>query len=75
MILDEVVRFRHSVRRQPMQNQPQVDIAAVDTASTGAPAGMTWGDQAPKPQEVGVTGQDVLEAELAGGLDAHGRLG
>ena len=67
MILDEVIRFRHNVRRQPIpssygQQQPDVKV--------GVPEGH-WPNDAPRPQEAqDVHGQGTLENELAYGLDA-----
>ncbi|RPB13416.1 Pkinase-domain-containing protein [Morchella conica CCBAS932] len=71
MILDEVVRFRHSVRRQPAPaatldpNQGRKD-------SIGIPE-QQWAQQArsdvPRPHEANVRNQG-LEQDLAGGLDA-----
>lgn len=71
MILDEVVRFRQSVRRQPAPaatldpNQGRKD-------SIGIPE-QQWAQQArsdvPRPHEANVRNQG-LEQDLAGGLDA-----
>ncbi len=74
MILDEVVRFRNAVRRQPSSQSAQ-DLANMQRKdSIGIPEAQ-WAQQqrnqsdAPRPHEA--HGEKVgLEQELAGGLDA-----
>jgi len=70
MILDEVVKFRHTVRRQPI---PAATTAELQTPVVGIPPhqDMPWGDQAPRPHETtDMATHAALEQELAGGLDA-----
>jgi len=64
MILEEVVRFRHTVRRQPIP--PNFTVKVQDVA---IPQGH-WPSDAPRPHETTGTGDDTLERVLAGGLDA-----
>ena len=65
MILEEVIRFRHSVRRQPIPANLGVQTQAV---SMGIPEGHFPSD-APRPHEM-VGDEGTLERDLAGGLDA-----
>lgn len=71
MILSEVVQFRHQVRGQPQAQmagpagEHPGNVPIPDKQDVG------WNDQAPRPHEAGhVSEQNVLERELAGGLDA-----
>lgn len=70
MILDEVVRFRHIVRNQPLPSTSTNDQGHKD--NIGIPDHQ-WAQQqrndAPRPHEANVADQG-LEQELAGGLDA-----
>jgi len=71
MILQEVIKFRHSVRRQPAPHPN--DIAGLQRKdSIGIPEHQ-WAQQqrndAPRPHEAH-TETIGLEQELAGGLDA-----
>lgn len=67
LILEEVSRFRQQVRIQPQSanvapQQPQVPIPQ---------SGGSWGAEDPRPQEAyNNGGQQGLEQELQGGLDA-----
>ncbi|KAF3940534.1 hypothetical protein ABW19_dt0207535 [Dactylella cylindrospora] len=69
MILDEVVRFRHNVRRPPgAAGSNDISVGIPDRQDVG------WSEQVPRPHETGAYSQGAdaaLEAELAGGLDAH----
>lgn len=71
MILDEVIRFRHSVRRQPLP-QHLGGLGDQRKDSIGIPE-HEWAQQqrneAPRPHEAN-TESAGLEQELAGGLDA-----
>lgn len=63
MILEEVVRFRHTVRRQPIPANFNIG------QKMGIPEGH-WPSDAPRPHEAAGEGEDALERELARGLDA-----
>lgn len=71
MILDEVVRFRHAVRRQAQPTAQEMSLQRKD--SIGIPEHQ-WAQQqrndAPRPHEA-IPEKQGLEQELAGGLDAH----
>lgn len=71
MILQEVIRFRHEVRRQPLPSN-MADVSMGRKDSLGIPEHQ-WAQQqrneAPRPHEAHGAGQD-LEDVLAGGLDA-----
>jgi mitogen-activated protein kinase 7 len=74
MILQEVIKFRHEVRRQPLPaNLIDPNMSRKD--SVGIPDHQ-WAQQArsdaPRPHEAHVDGDD-LEHVLAGGLDAMHR--
>ncbi|KAA8903032.1 MAP protein kinase [Sphaerosporella brunnea] len=74
MILEEVIKFRHKVRQQPLPaNMVDPNLAKKD--SVGIPDHQ-WAQQArsdaPRPHEAHVEGDD-LEHVLAGGLDAMPR--
>ncbi|KAK6355771.1 Mitogen-activated protein kinase [Orbilia javanica] len=70
MILDEVVAFRHIVRKPAGQaGSDSISVGIPDRHTTGQ-----YGDQAPRPHEAGTyvpDGNAALEAELAGGLDGR----
>lgn len=65
MILEEVVRFRHTVRRQTIPG----NLNLVQDVKMGIPEGH-WPSEAPRPHETTGAVDDALERELAGGLDA-----
>lgn len=71
MILQEVIKFRHEVRRQPLPSN-MID-PSVRKDSIGIPE-QQWAQQtrneAPRPHEAYVEGEQSLEDVLAGGLDA-----
>lgn len=72
MILDEVIRFRHTVRRQPISLTANIDTGLQRKDSVGIPDHQWAQEQrnnAPRPHEAQQPKAD-LEQELAGGLDA-----
>lgn len=69
MILEEVVRFRHTVRRQPIPVDTDGRGAAPGGANVPIPDGQ-WPSDGPRPEEAaGLGNASDLERELAMGAD------
>jgi mitogen-activated protein kinase 7 len=72
MILNEVIRFRHTVRRQPVPPTATIDIAGLQRKDSVGIPDHQWAQKQrndlPRPHEAQHP-EAGLEQELAGGLD------